>query len=183
VTPPSHSTDPASAPPAVRQTERAAAMRLVRGDGSQQLSLPYEYDVSPGIAAEPMAPPSLRIVGEADWPPDDLPDPLLWTAKIARAVAEVAIGARPPGQLTRHVERGELARIIRRGQAVSRHPSARMQRGVSRLRAVRAVRACHVAPGIVETSAVLVGGERAQAIAMRLEAVSGRWLATVVQLG
>jgi hypothetical protein len=48
---------------------------------------------------------------------------------------------------------------------------------------VRAVRVCRVAPGIVETSAVLVGGDRAQAIAIRLEAVDGRWLATVIQLG
>jgi hypothetical protein len=45
------------------------------------------------------------------------------------------------------------------------------------------VRVCPVAPGIVETSAVLVGGERAQAVAIRLEAVAGRWLATAVVLG
>jgi Family of unknown function (DUF6459) len=30
---------------------------------------------------------------------------------------------------------------------------------------------------------VLVGADRAQAIAIRLEAVAGRWLATAVQLG
>jgi hypothetical protein len=113
----------------------------------------------------------------------DLPEPGPWAARLARAVAEVSVGERPPGQLTRWVARDELARLARRGTHVARHPSARAQRGVARLRTVRAVRVCRVAPGIVETSAVLVGGDRAQAIAIRLEAVDGRWLATVVQLG
>jgi hypothetical protein len=39
-----------------------------------------------------------------------------------------------------------------------------------------------VAPGIVETSAVLVGADRAQAIAIRLEATNGRWLATAIEM-
>jgi hypothetical protein len=65
---------------------------------------------------------------------------------------------------------------------ISRHPSARAQRGVARLRTVRSVRVCPVAPGIVETSAVLVGADRAQAIAIRLEATNGRWLATAIEM-
>jgi len=153
--------------------------------GGEQLCLPYEYEVSPGVPAEPPVPMLLHLVGGTPEPRFDprLPDPGRWTAKIARAVAEVAIGARPPGQLTSHVDRGVLAVLARRGQAVARHPSSRMQRGVARLRAVRAVRVCPVTDGVVECSAVLVGGERAQAIALRLEAVDGRWLATAVQLG
>ena len=150
-----------------------------------QLALPYEYEVSPGVPAEPEVPRDLRVVGSDDMPAEhsDLPDPRTWAAKLARAIAEVAVGERPPGQLTRWVARDELARLARRGQHVQRHPAARAQRGVSRLRLVRAVRACPVAPGIVEASAVIVGGDRAHAIAIRLEAVAGRWLATVVQLG
>ena len=164
---------------------RPAALRLVPAEPDRQLSLPYEYDVSPGVPAVPPVPPDLRLVGDSaqsDADPD-LPEPGRWAAQLARAVAEVAIGERPPGQLTRWVARDELARLARRGVAVSRHPSARAQRGVSRLRSVRAVRVCAVAPGIVETSAVLVGGDRAQAVAIRLEAVAGRWLATAVVLG
>ena len=159
-------------------------LRLVPGGEATQLSLPYEYDVAPGVPAVPTAPPHLRSVTheEATAEPD-LPDIRRWAAQMARAIAEVAVGERPPGQLTRWVERNELARLARRGQYVQRHPAARAQRGVSRLRSVRAVRTCPVAPGIVETSAVIVGGDRAHAMAIRFEAVGGRWLATVVQLG
>ena len=149
----------------------------------RQLTLPYDYEVAPGVPAVPPAPPTLRLVGEAPEPEPDLPDPRVWVSRLARAVAEVASGERPPGQLLRYVARPELDRLALRGTFVRRHPSARAQRGVARLRSVRAVRACTVAPGIVETSAVLVGGERAHAIAIRLEAVDGRWLATAVQLG
>ena len=160
-------------------------LRLLPGGPAGQLCLPYEYDVSPGVPAVPPVPADLHLVVSPD--PDastvPLPDPGPWAARLARACAEVAVGARPPAQLTRHVQRDVLAQLARRGVAVARHPSSRTQRGVSRLRTVRAVRVCPVAPGIVETSAVIIGGERAQAIAIRLEAVEGRWLATVVQLG
>ena len=161
-------------------------LRVVHGcPDPEQLALPYDWEVSPGVPAVPPVPAGLRVVGAEAPSPElaGLPDPGQWAARLARAVAEVSVGARPPGQLTRWVARDELARLARRGTHVARHPSSRAQRGVARLRTVRAVRVCPVAPGIVETSAVLVGGERAQAIAMRLEAVEGRWLATVVVLG
>lgn len=162
-----------------------AALRLVPGQATGQLRLPLEYEVGPGVPAIPPMPTELRLVGTDDLPPEDpdLPDPRFWAAKMARAISEVASGERPPGQLTRWVTRDELARLTRRGQAIQRHPSARAKRGVSRLRSVRAVRICPVAPGIVEASAVLVGGDRAQAVAIRLEAVADRWLVTAVALG
>ncbi len=166
------------------QTPARAALRLVADRDAQQLRLPLEYEVGPGVPAVPPVPAGLRLVGDGPTSlADDLPDPRKWAAQLARAVAEVAVGERPAGQLTRWVVRDELARLARRGTAVARHPSARAKRGVSRLRSVRAVRVCEVAPGIVETSAVLVGGDRAQAVAIRLEVVAGRWLATAVTLG
>lgn len=169
--------------PAITTESSPRSLRLVHGTAAQ-LALPYEYEVSPGVPAEPDVPGDLHVVGADPIPQDpELPDPRTWAAKLARAIAEVAVGERPPGQLTRWVARDELARLARRGQHVQRHPAARAQRGVSRLRSVRAVRACPVAPGVVEASAVIVGGDRAHAIAIRLEAVAGRWLATVVQLG
>ena len=166
-------------------TTPPVALRLIPGQAAGQLALPLEYEVAPGVPAVPPAPVNLHLIGTDDLAHDDpdLPDPRIWAAKMARAISEVASGERPPGQLTRWVARDELARLVRRGQAIQRHPSARAKRGVSRLRSVRAVRVCPVAPGIVETSAVLVGGDRAQAVAIRLEAVAGRWLATAVVLG
>ena len=164
------------------------ALRVLPGgrtESTRQLALPYEWEVAPGVPAVPPVPRGLRLVGTDSAPdvPTELPDPGPWVARLARAVAEVSVGERPPGQLTRWVARDELARLARRGTHVARHPSARAKQGVSRLRTVRAVRVCPVAPGIVETSAVLVGGERAQAIAIRLEAVAGRWLATAIEMG
>lgn len=173
------STHHLSAPPAAAPIQAGHPLRLVPG----QLSLPYEYEVAPGVPAVPAIPADLRVAGDAPTETADLPDPRMWAARLARAIAEVAIGERPAAQLTRWVARDQLARLARRGVAVQRHPAARAQRGVARLRSVRAVRACAVAPGIVETSAVIVGGERAHAIAIRLEVIDGRWLATVVELG
>ncbi|MBK9737974.1 MAG: hypothetical protein IPO93_00295 [Actinobacteria bacterium] len=161
-------------------------LRLVEGrarPAAEQLPLELEWEVAPGVPAVPPVPPALRLVtDEPDIGLADLPDPRLWAARLARAVAEVSVGERPPGQLTRWVSRYELAKLTRRAAHISRHPSARAQQRVARKRVVKAVRTCEVAPGIVETSAVLVGTDRAQAIAIRLEATAGRWLATAIEM-
>lgn len=169
-------------------------LSLIRGEGTgaYQLCLPLEYEVAPGVPAIPPTPSHLYLVGDPE--PEVLPDPApdgapalpppgLWTARLARAIAEVAYGERPPGQLTPHVARDQLLRLSRRGQAVARHPSGRAQRGAAQMRTVRGVRVCRVAPDVVEASAVLIGGQRAQAIALRLEAVGSQWIATAVELG
>ena len=176
-----HISLPQSSMPAEEQRPARAGLRLVPGSTApHQLPLALEWEVAPGIPAEPPVPMDLRVLGQA--PPDDLPDPGRWVAQLARAIAEVSVGERPPAQLTRWVARDELARLTLRASYVARHPAARAQRGVARLRTVRSVRVCPVAPGIVETSAVLVGTDRARAIAIRLEAVSGRWLATAIEM-
>jgi hypothetical protein len=173
------------------QTRRLSLIRG-GGTGARQLSLPLEYEVAPGVPAIPPTPTHLHLVGSAE--PEvltepstegepTLPPPGLWTMRLARAIAEVAHGERPAGQLAPHVSREQLLRLSRRGQAVVRHPAGRAQRGATRLRTVRGVRVCPVAPGVVEASAVLVGGQRAQAIALRLEAVGSQWIATAVELG
>jgi hypothetical protein len=93
-------------------------------------------------------------------------------ARLAPAILEVAAGERPPGQLTRWVTRDIRETLARRGKA--RAPQCRR---------VRSVRVTSPAPGVVEASAVVIGGERARAVALRLEVVRGRWLATAVEIG
>ena len=39
------------------------------------------------------------------------------------------------------------------------------------------------APGVIEASAVVLGGVRARAVALRLEVVRERWLVTALELG
>jgi len=156
-------------------------MHLVPDAGPRQLALEYEYDVAPGVPAIPTVPRHLHLVSDEPAVAGNLPSPAAWTAQLARAIAEVASGERPPGQLTSHVARDQLMRLATRGRAVARHPS---RRGVAApLRTVRGIRVCPVATGIVEASAVLVGAQRAQAIALRLEAAGSRWVATAVELG
>jgi hypothetical protein len=158
---------------------------IVVGSTAEQLCLPYEYEVAPGIPAVPAVPAHVLAASPPPLPTFDprLKNPREWAGRMARALAEVAIGARPPGQLSAHVQRDELARLARRGQWVARHPSARNQRGIARLRVVRKVVVCPVADGVVECAVVLDVGQRAQAVALRMEDVNGHWLVTAVQLG
>jgi len=152
----------------------------------EQMALPLTWQVD-GVPATPSAPGYLRVVRDADEQAElaatasDRPHPIAWTAQVARAIYEVAQGERPAAQLRRHVTREQLATLAIRGTSYARHPAARHARGMSRLRQVRAVRCCMVAPGIVEASAVIVGAARSHAVALRLEAQPGSWLVTAVE--
>ncbi|MCX6424780.1 MAG: Rv3235 family protein [Actinobacteria bacterium] len=171
-----------------------------------QLPLPLTWQVAPGVDAVPTAPRHLHLVATApagssdsgsndsgpndSGPNDQVPNnapPIAWVARMARAVGEVGIGDRPAGQLTRWVERRQLAHLAERGAAIRRHPSSRTagktQAAMRTLKHVRAIRICHIVDGIAETSAVLVGSDRARAIAMRFEYIGDRWLITAVNLG
>lgn len=166
-------------------------LRLVPDPGPRQLSLAYEYEVSPGVPAVPAAGRHLQIVQPTDTAPAAAPtahqpNPALppagrWAGQLARAIGEVAAGQRPAAQLTTHVAADQLRPIARLGN-VARHPSSRLRRDAGRLKKVSGVRVCAVAPGVVEASAVLVGEQRAHALAMRLEAKGERWVATAVEL-
>ena len=154
-----------------------------------QLALPLTWEVAPGVPAVPPVPRQLRLVAPPAEPtPESLvtPEPA-WVAQLARAVSEVGAGDRPPGQLTRWVEHNELTRLAARGRATANHPSVRMRRAQltseRARRQVRAVRICPIRPGVVETSAVLVGTGRGQAIAMRMEQRHDRWIVTALSLG
>ena len=164
-------------------------LRLIPGNGAQQLALPYEYEVAPGVPAVPPVSRHLHLIPDetAEDPgamiPEGLEPPGRWTQRLARAISEVATGERPASQLQGHVTREVQTYLSLRGQSVARHPSSRPTRGTTRLRSVRGVRICPVAPGVVEASAVLVGSDRARALALRLEAQGGQWVATAVRLG
>jgi hypothetical protein len=164
-------------------------LRVIEGGrstvGGRQMTLPLDWQVG-GLPVTPVAPGYLRVVRDEDeraelaTTADGRPHPIAWTAQMARAVFEVAQGERPASQLRRHVAREQLATLAIRGTSYARHPAARSSHGLSRLRQVRAVRCCVVAPGIIEASAVLVGAARSHAVALRMEARPGSWLVTAV---
>ena len=151
--------------------------------------LPLEWQVPGGLPAVPPAPRHLRLVTGAEEPvarPADvdpaapsLPAPGPWVARLAPAILEVIAGERPAGQLRRWVSR-ELHETLSRRHAVAlRHPAGKAR--APQCRRVRSVRICQPAPNVVEASAVVVGASRARAVAVRLEAVKGRWLATAIE--
>lgn len=155
-----------------------------------QLAFDFDWEVAPGIPATPPTPRHLRVVAGSPRPSrvDDydqllgIPQATAWVARLSRAVVEVATGQRPAQQLTRYVARAELTRIAQRGQAVRRHPSSRARAEVTRITTVRSVRICPIIDGVVEVSAVLMGGERAQAIGMRMERIQDAWVVTSIAL-
>ena len=158
---------------------------------ARQLPLPLSWEVSPGVPAVPPVPRHLHLVGTPESRNTEATGAHLpaveWVARMARAVAEVGSGERPSGQLTRWVERDQLRLLAARGAAVARHPSSRARVALGSkpraLQQVRSIRLCPISTGIVETSAVLVGAERARAVAMRFEFTSERWLLTAFSLG
>jgi len=101
---------------------------------------------------------------------------------LARAVAEVGFGVRAASHLHRWVIRPQLELLQAHGAAVRRHPSASRGADPRRWHQVKAIRIQPVSPSIVEVSAVLVGGRRACAVAMRLELAKTQWVATSVRL-
>lgn len=144
--------------------------------------LPLEWQVPGGLPATPPPARHLRLVAEpAPTQAGGLPAPAPWVARLAPAILEAAAGERPSGQLTRWVTREIRESLARRGAAALRHPAGKDR--APQCRRVRSVRVTSPAPGIVEASAVVIGAVRARAVAIRLEAVRGRWLATAVELG
>lgn len=94
-------------------------------------------------------------------------------AALARAMAEVLSGTRPAPQLIRFVTAQVYSDLAHRTFA-----GARRQRG-SRRFVVRRVRVSMLRDGIAELSVVLGSeGGRVTALALRLEAVDGRWVIT-----
>ncbi|MEZ5117132.1 MAG: Rv3235 family protein [Candidatus Nanopelagicales bacterium] len=185
------------------------ALRLIPGgrrEAPVQEELPLEWRLPSGLPAQPEAPAHLRLVGGSPVvpapdptpdaaahaaadptaergvdPADGLPPAGPWVARLARAVLEVVSGERPSGQLVRWTSRPVHAELARRAACARRHP---VNQGRSPMvRQVRSVRVCPVAPGIVEACAVVSGPQRARAVAIRLEAHRGRWLATAVAVG
>jgi hypothetical protein len=108
-----------------------------------------------------------------------LPDPEPFVARLAQAVVEVVSGQRPAPQLIRHASPNVYSVIARQAMVAGR----RRAPGPRRPAAVRRVRVCEPADGIVEACAVVVSHGRVRALAIRLEGLDGRWLVTALTIG
>ncbi len=145
--------------------------------------------------ASPQAGHQLRLVVS-----DPIPAPRVWSdsvrtdvgtlgdagefaRRITQAVVDVLAGHRPAHQLLRW-SRPDVFEALRRRAAVTvARPNRPGVTPAGRRPVVRSVRVCDVAAHAVEASAVVIDGDRARAIAMRLEAIDGRWRLTALELG
>lgn len=104
------------------------------------------------------------------------PDPATWSAGFARAIIEALLGARPLRQLQRWMVPSLYAAVSR----LSFNAARSSRSGPSC--APTTWRTCEVLPGVVESSVIIRGPERSYAVALRLEAFRGRWIATALEV-
>lgn len=154
-----------------------------------QGSLALQWQLPGDLDAVPSPPAALRLVprltpAEDDTDPavaerpsgrDELPDPGPWVAQLVQAVLEVLARERPRQQLVRWLA-PEVYADLGRHVAAAPAPTGRAP-GLAR-RTVSSVHVSEPADGVVEASAVAVGGPRARAVAVRLEGWDGRWRCT-----
>jgi len=118
-------------------------------------------------------------------PRAELPDPRRWGGRLAQALAEVADGSRPIGQLLRWVSEDvseEIEAQCHRSTAQARRTGSPAGRPLRRSRTVvKSVHVCEPDDGIAELSATVRRDGRVTAVALRLEGLDGRWLCTALQ--
>ncbi|MEI8056243.1 MAG: Rv3235 family protein [Actinomycetes bacterium] len=178
---------PQPASRAVDSARGVPALGVIQGTLALQWSRTGDDSAAPGPAPDlrlvPRVPamdrdtdPAVAVVATSR---DELPDPGRWTAQLVQAVVEVLAHERPRQQLVRWLTPDVYADLSAHVMG-STPPSARAQ-NPSGTRARRNVSSIHVfepADGIVEANAVVVGGRRARAVALRLEGWDGRWRCT-----
>ena len=108
-----------------------------------------------------------------------LPEPTAWAVAFVQAALDVLAGRRPHRQLARWADPAVFTKIgLLAGQTAAR-------RGVRRnptRHVVRSVRVQHLGPGTIEAAVVVHCDRRARAVAVRLEALDGRWQCTAMQM-
>lgn len=122
--------------------------------------------------------PSLQIVSENK-------EVCAITRGTVQAAIEVLAGTRPIQQLSRRLDQRCLASLQHRA-ALTRRLAAGPSPTAGRLHrnpAVRSVRACEVASGVYEASAVVVDELRVRAVAVRLERSNQVWRITALEIG
>ncbi|MFY1626814.1 Rv3235 family protein [Micromonospora sp. WMMD723] len=118
-----------------------------------------------------------------------LPPPATTTPEATRAAhrfvgtcLEILNGYRPPGQIRALVEPGRTVEVAEQlARAAARTPPVR-RRSTRPAVHLRRLRVCQPRPAAVEVAAVVTGGSRSWAMALRLEHRRGNWLCTALQV-
>lgn len=107
-----------------------------------------------------------------------LGDPTPLACTVARTALDVALGAGGIDTLNRWIT-PTLRTSLLKQHSLSRRAQYSRRGEV----AVARIRVCRVSPRAVEAALVLMEGDTAHPVAMRLEECAGRWLATVLEVG
>jgi Family of unknown function (DUF6459) len=114
---------------------------------------------------------------------DDLPDVAEFARQLAQAVVDILAGHRSANQLVRWARPDVFDAVRRRAALNLLGPSSPRTPRTARRPVVRSVRTCDITRTAVEASAVVVEGDRARALAMRLEGLDGRWRLAALVIG
>lgn len=143
--------------------------------------LPAVPEIDPDLLlpAPRRCPP--EVVADAGQPTDraELPPAGPWAARLAQACLEVCTAGRPVNQLARWTTPTVFDELTTRYVPMARRASDRRRAGTTEK--VRSVHVCEPANGVVEASAVIAGGTRPRALALRLEGWRGRWICTALE--
>lgn len=156
-----------------------------------QGTLDLTYVLPGGLPALPQPDPDLsapaqrlcgpEIIEESGQPTDRalLPPAIPWVGRLAQACLEVCTAGRPINQLMRWTSEPVYDDLRSRYLPTAR----RVARGGSsaQVEKVRSVHVCEPANGVVEATAVITGGPRTRALALRLEGWRGRWICTALE--
>jgi hypothetical protein len=165
---------------------------------SRPPSLPWFADVVLPTAAPPTQPslleppdlfdqprPTGTMITTPDWqlrPDPRLPEASAWAASLALAAVEVVRGRRPIGQLSRWVAEDQLERLARHAaRSPERLVTTTPGRPVVQAR-VQSARAQFPSNDVAEAAVHVRIGPLSVPVALRLDAVYDRWLATALDL-
>lgn len=112
-------------------------------------------------------------------PGDGLPPPGQWAAQLLHAIAETDSGLRP----IRHLAKCASVQVLEELEAALHRrggPHGPPGRAAPRP-VVGTVRVCRPTAGVAEVSATVRAAGRTLAVALRLEAVEGRWRCTALE--
>lgn len=155
------------------------------------LDPPYDDEVEASLVVEgslalafppPVAALPLRLVPPAAPPPPPgqrpVPDPRPWCRRLAQALVEVLAGVRSAAQLSPHATLEVLAQLERGAGRLTARATGPALRPT-----LRSMRVCLPCPGVAEVCGVIDVGDRRRAVALRVEARSGRWQCTALEIG
>ena len=105
-----------------------------------------------------------------------LPDPKIMAENLARALVEVRVGMRSLAGLKRFLKPNLYGLLENRGNT---HLKTNIAPGYVH---VRSNRISHISPFIVEATTLVEVAGRIRAVALRIEALRGRWVVTALEM-